>query len=105
MSNFNGFYFENKEQYLAEVAQWKSAYKELSKNIRALKVEYKKAQREGISVYPVLGQLNTARELANTLLELRAGSKVEAQRQYVEQKNSGVVQLNAMVESENAIRV
>lgn len=78
--------FKNREEYLAAVAVWKADYKQLSADIRAaknaLKESMRSKQRDGGYISTIYSLKSDARQM----LEDRAASKVEAQRQYMAAK-------------------
>lgn len=75
------FTFTSRASYLDYRAAWKAEYKQLSKDIRTAKLEFKNAQREGryVSHWALRGM----QERATMMLAERAASKIEAQRQYL----------------------
>ena len=79
------FTFTNREEYLAQVAAWKEEYKELSKQIRAVKLEIKKESREMGYTY-LWYDLRSAKDIARSMINERHASKVQAARQYQESK-------------------
>lgn len=86
----NAINFNTKEEYLAWAAEWKAEYKVLSAKIREAKHAYKAAQRADKyhdiqNTRVALGRLKYE---ANQMIALRGESKVEAQRQYLAQKEA-----------------
>lgn len=79
--------FNNKQEYLQAFALWKADYKKLSETIRAKKYEYKTAQRQRQNEYPLLISLRVFKTEATAMIEARVKSKVEAQRQYLAERN------------------
>lgn len=83
--------FTNRKSYLAFRREWKTKYLNLSTDIRNIKDEIKRAQREGD--YRA-GHLQAERELlrrdATLMLENLAAAKLEAQMQYEEAKMAAV---------------
>ncbi len=82
--------FTNRATYLTAVTEWKAQYKELSHNIRAAKLLYKQAQRNGEpgQIWRSKSALdNMSIEAYNMLID-RANGKIEAQKQYMAEKNS-----------------
>ena len=77
------FTFTNREEYLAQVAAWKEEYKELSKQIRAVKLEIKKEHREKGFTY-LWYDLNNLKNDARNAIDARHQSKIDAARQYEE---------------------
>lgn len=75
--------FNNKQEYLAAVALWKSEYRDLSINIRANKHKFKSSQREGLENYNLRALLSKLKKEATDMLKARAQGKMEAQRQYL----------------------
>ena len=75
------FTFTTREEYLAQVAEWKTEYKELSKSIRLMKLEIKKESREKGYTY-LWYDLASLKQTANEMIGARHASKVEAARQY-----------------------
>lgn len=76
------FNFTNRTEYLAQVAEWKDAYKTLSAEIRAIKHQIKEESRAKGYTY-LHYDLRNAKIKARALIGERHGSKVEAQRQYL----------------------
>ncbi len=74
--------FENRTQYLAAVAEWKAAYKELSAQIRALKHQIANESRTQGYTY-AWTKLASAKDVAKAMINERHESKVEANRQYL----------------------
>ena len=84
MNKENLITIEDKATYLAFCAEWKAEYKALSQKIRKEKHDFKQAQRdntyqEGERLRRSLAKL---KEEANTLLSLRAESKVVTNTNY-----------------------
>lgn len=84
----NKFTFTNKEEYLAYRSSWKDEYKELSKTIRELKANIRETQKNRENAGRLRYVRNRDRKAARTMLDDLKLSKVEAQRQYLEQKQS-----------------
>ena len=82
------FTFTNKEEYLAYRSAWKDEYKELSRTIRELKADIRDIQRDGKNAGTYQYARNRDRKAARTMLDDLKFSKMEAQRQYLEQKQS-----------------
>jgi hypothetical protein len=74
------FTFTNKETYLAYRSNWKAEYKTLSQEIRALKTQMRESGHK--ITWTEFSQLMKLKAKAQSMLEERAESKVEAQRQY-----------------------
>ena len=83
--------FTNKETYLAYRSEWKANYKNLSQEIRALKVEINETQRAKGYAGSMQYQLLKLRKQATAMIEERKESKVEAQRQYLATKEELVM--------------
>lgn len=84
----NKFTFTNKEEYLAYRSNWKAEYKELSKTIRELKDEIRETQKNKINAGRMQYDLIKKRKAARFMMDDLKFSKMEAQRQYLEQKQS-----------------
>lgn len=84
----NQFTFTNKEEYLAYRSAWKAEYKELSKTIRELKVKIRNIQRNREYAGKMQYALIKERKAARIMLDDLKLCKMEAQRQYLEQKQS-----------------
>lgn len=82
------FTFTNKEEYLAYRSAWKAEYKELSKTIRELKADIRETQKNRIHAGGMQYTLIKERKAARSMLDDLKLSKIEAQRQYLEQKQS-----------------
>jgi len=78
--------FTNKNEYLAWRQQWKAEYKNLSKQIRLLKISINEGQRNRLYVGGLQNELRDLRAEATQMLELRKQSKVVAQQQYLAAK-------------------
>lgn len=76
--------FNNKETYLAYRSEWKAAYTQLSKEIRALKAEIR--QPNCNVTWVDARRLKEYKDTATAMIEERKASKVESQRQYLEAK-------------------
>lgn len=88
-TNKSSYLFTSKETYLAYRAQWKAIYKALSADIRSKKRQYKNAQRDGDGLgWKILSELRRAQQQAREMLEQLAEAKIEAQRQWLAQRNS-----------------
>lgn len=74
--------FENRNQYLEAVAQWKAEYKDLSARIRAIKHQIANESREQGYTY-AWTKLANARDEANRMIGVRHQSKVDANEQYL----------------------
>ena len=83
VKTYNFFFaFTTREEYLEETAAWKAEYKELSKRIRQCKLERKpKNRKDGEQDYQVQYRLNTLKEQARMMLQMRKQAKKEAGRQ------------------------
>lgn len=75
--------FNSRETYLVAVSSWKEQYKEVSINIRKLKVEHKKLQQENKYTYSDFLTMALLVNDANELLAERAAGKKEAYVQYL----------------------
>lgn len=84
----NKFTFTNKEEYLAYRSAWKAEYKELSQTIRELKANIRETQKNREYAGRMQYALIKERKAARTMLDDLKLSKMEAQRQYLEQKQS-----------------
>jgi hypothetical protein len=82
------FTFTNKEEYLAYRSAWKAEYKELSRTIRELKADIREIQKNEKNAGILQCSRNKERKAARTMLDDLKWSKMEAQRQYLEQKQS-----------------
>lgn len=81
--------FQSKDEYLAWRAEWRQAYKELSKDIRERRTAWR---AEGQEHDPVLqGHLSNRRRLARLMLALRHESKRRAERLYQASKEASQV--------------
>jgi len=79
------FEFTTREEYLEFVRDWKEHYENHSKEIRTLKKEIKKESREQGYTY-LWYDLRSAKDIARSLINERHAAKVEAARQYRENK-------------------
>lgn len=74
-----------RDEYLAAVAAWRTAYRELSATQRKLKLEMREAQRQGGG--PNAGLLHLAllrgRDTATAMLLQRAAMKLLARQSYL----------------------
>jgi hypothetical protein len=84
----NQFTFTNKEEYLAYRSNWKAEYKELSNTIRQIKSDIRMTQKNREYAGRMQYTLIKERKAAASMLEDLKLSKAEAQRQYLEQKQS-----------------
>lgn len=86
----NAINFNTREEYLAWAAEWKAEYKQLSADIRAAKHAYKAAQRADVynDIQNTRVAVGRLKYQANQMIALRGESKVEAQRQYMAQKEA-----------------
>jgi hypothetical protein len=78
--------FTNKETYLAYRAEWKAQYKQLSAEIRKAKLDLKTAQREGTASWRHFRACSDGKARAREMLDQLRDAKIEAQRQWLEQK-------------------
>ena len=83
------FNFNTRAEYLAYTDEWKDAYKTLSAEIRAIKHQIKEESRERGYTY-LWYDLRSAKDIARTLINERHAAKVEAARQYRENKVQAV---------------
>ena len=83
MTNFN---FTNRAEYLVWVANWKAEYADLSVRIREAKKTISEIQKSGSSASSKMRTRQYMRKQATNYLEQRALAKVEAQTQYLAQK-------------------
>ena len=81
--NFN---FTTKEQYIAQVAEYKAEYAALAQKLRSLKMEIREGMRASKPVYAEQWEMLRSVKAANTLIEARLASKIEAKRQYLAAK-------------------
>lgn len=79
------FNFTNRTEYLEFVRDWKEHYENHSKQIRTLKNEIKKESREKGYSY-LWYDLRSAKDIARSLINERHAAKVEAARQYRENR-------------------
>lgn len=79
------FNFTNRTEYLEFVRDWKECYENHSKQIRTLKKEIKKESRENGYTY-LWYDLHSAKDIARSLINERHAAKVEAARQYRENR-------------------
>lgn len=77
--------FETREQYIIAATQWKAEYEQLSKKIRAIKHQIKEESRAKGFTY-AWSALASAKTEAQVMLGVRQESKIEAQRQYLAQR-------------------
>jgi len=92
--------FNSRETYIAAVKNWKQSYKELSERIRTNKVGFRATESKldraqyGDSdratlvddLWRLRSSLLEDKQTANNMLVERAEGKIEAQRQYIEEK-------------------
>ena len=78
--------FNNKETYLAYRSNWKAEYKQLSEDIRDLKLDIKDAQRNNDFTGRPQYSLYKLRKQATAMLAELKEAKQEAQRQYLASK-------------------
>jgi hypothetical protein len=78
--------FTNKETYLAYRAEWKAEYKQLSASIRKAKLELKNAQREGGASWSHFRACADGKAKAREMLDELHEAKIEAQRQWLAQR-------------------
>jgi len=81
----HAFDFADRDSYLSMRQQFRAFYRELSTNIRALKVEHKKLQRAGdfATDSAKLYQLRKLQTTATSAIACRQASKAQAQAQYL----------------------
>lgn len=79
--------FTSKAEYLEEVQEWIEKYHELSVNIRNVKLEIKNKSRSGKPIFSTTyRKLAEMKDSATEMLQIRADSKAEAQRQYLKSR-------------------
>lgn len=78
-------YFHNRISYFMATSAWKVAYRQLSAELRALKHQFKQAQRDGaVTLVEDLRQtIDLNKHKATSMIAERHQAKQEAQRQWL----------------------
>jgi hypothetical protein len=90
MNALNTFNFTNRATYIEFTAEWKAQHAQLILDIRAAKNEIKNNDRAGKVQWKPYGELNQKRRDIQDSLALRKAAKIEAQRQYLAEREAAV---------------
>lgn len=82
-------HFHDRTSYLAATSAWRVAYARHSTKLRALKLAFKQAQREGSDrIEPLRSEIVVAKHQATSLLTERHHAKQEAQSQWLAERKA-----------------
>lgn len=90
MNAQNTITFTSRATYIEFTAQWKAEHAQMILDIRANKNEIKNNNRAGTIQWKPYGELNRLRREIQESLALRAAAKIEAQRQYLAERDVAV---------------
>lgn len=82
------FTFKNRAEYIAQTKEWSKLYSEQIANIRAAKVQYKQAQRDGELVWAAQRLINEGNKNLSLLRSARVNSRIEAHSQYLKNQTA-----------------
>jgi hypothetical protein len=90
MNALNTFNFTNRATYLTFTAEWKEQHAQLIQDIRAAKIAIKEADRNNENTWKHYSNLWEKRRDILDSLALRSAAKIEAQRQYLAEREVAV---------------
>jgi hypothetical protein len=90
MNALNTITFTTRATYIDFVIEWKTQHAQLILDIRAAKNAIKNANREGNVQWKHYSELNQKRRDIQDSLALRAAAKIEAQLQYLAEREEAI---------------